>query len=105
MPEHVREGGEQLAVLAPEQRPWLQVFPLVVQTESFLHQSGKKVSKSSRLGLKPAHTRFRENAPPSAPWLTPALTSYRFYPSPSDFSPIHFARQPRGASRAQISIK
>ena len=32
---------------APEQRPWLQVFPLVVQTESFLHQSGKKVSKSS----------------------------------------------------------
>ena len=30
-----------------EQRPWLQVFPLVVQTESFLHQSGKKVSKSS----------------------------------------------------------
>jgi len=47
VPEHVREGGEQLAVLAPEQRPWLQVFPLVVQTESFLHQSGKKVSKSS----------------------------------------------------------
>ncbi len=36
---------------APEQRPWLQVFPLVVQTESFLHQSGKKVSKSSLLVL------------------------------------------------------
>ena len=23
---------------APEQRPWLQIFPLNVQTESFLHR-------------------------------------------------------------------
>jgi hypothetical protein len=42
---------ETLHFPAPEQRPWLQVFPLVVQTESFLHQSGKKVSKSSLLVL------------------------------------------------------
>ena len=30
--------GFALHFPAPEQRPWLQIFPLNVQTESFLHR-------------------------------------------------------------------
>jgi hypothetical protein len=40
---------------APEQRPWLQVFPLVVQTESFLHQRSirKKGFQKQPTGFSP----------------------------------------------------